>query len=184
MNLPSGEHIDRIPAWIKYVTQDLSISPMYEGRFWNPPQSERYVFKHPRPKRPLSVRVYEAHVGISSPELRVSLYKEFTKNMLPRIKHLGYNVIQLMAIMEHAYYASFGYQINSFFAASSRVCPQMMAPTARNRWAASKSLPLAFQAARRLPCAASNENPAISRRCCAIAISSAVNRSPQSEPTT
>ena len=40
--------------------------------------------------------------------------------MLPRIKYLGYNVIQLMAIMEHAYYASFGYQINSFFAASSR----------------------------------------------------------------
>lgn len=40
--------------------------------------------------------------------------------MLPRIQHLGYNVIQLMAIMEHAYYASFGYQINSFFAASSR----------------------------------------------------------------
>jgi 1,4-alpha-glucan branching enzyme len=64
--------------------------------------------------------VYEAHVGISSPELRVSTFKEFTKNMLPRIKHLGYNVIQLMAIMEHAYYASFGYQINSFFAVSSR----------------------------------------------------------------
>ena len=40
--------------------------------------------------------------------------------MLPRIKHLGYNVIQLMAVMEHAYYASFGYQVNSFFAASSR----------------------------------------------------------------
>ena len=40
--------------------------------------------------------------------------------MIPRIHHLGYNVIQLMAIMEHAYYASFGYQINSFFAASSR----------------------------------------------------------------
>lgn len=31
---------------------------------------------------------------------------------------LGYNAIQLMAIMEHAYYASFGYQITSFFAAS------------------------------------------------------------------
>ena len=30
----------------------------------------------------------------------------------------GYNAIQLMAIMEHAYYASFGYQITSFFAAS------------------------------------------------------------------
>ncbi|CRK32414.1 hypothetical protein BN1708_016103 [Verticillium longisporum] len=72
------------------------------------------------PSKPASARIYEAHVGISSPELRVATYKEFTKNMLPRIRDLGYNVIQLMAIMEHAYYASFGYQINSFFAASSR----------------------------------------------------------------
>ncbi len=120
MIIPSGERIERIPAWITYVTQDLHISPVYDARLWNPPPSERYVFKHPRPKKPASARVYEAHVGISSPELRVSTYKEFTTNMLPRIHHLGYNVLQLMAIMEHAYYASFGYQINSFFAASSR----------------------------------------------------------------
>jgi len=31
---------------------------------------------------------------------------------------LGYNTIQLMAVMEHAYYASFGYQVTSFFAPS------------------------------------------------------------------
>ncbi|KAL7948175.1 hypothetical protein V8C42DRAFT_351467 [Trichoderma barbatum] len=67
-----------------------------------------------------SIRIYEAHVGISSPEQRVTTYEEFTENTLPRIKDLGYNAIQLMAIMEHAYYASFGYQVNSFFAASSR----------------------------------------------------------------
>ncbi|KAI0019819.1 carbohydrate-binding module family 48 [Xylariomycetidae sp. FL0641] len=120
MTTPSGEWIDRLPAWIKYVTQDLSVSPAYDARFWNPPESEKYVFKNARPKKPESARVYEAHVGISSPELRVTTFKEFTKNMLPRIKYLGYNVIQLMAIMEHAYYASFGYQINNFFAASSR----------------------------------------------------------------
>ncbi|KAG9236137.1 alpha-glucan branching enzyme [Amylocarpus encephaloides] len=120
MITPSGQRIERIPAWIKYVTQDLAVSPMYDARFWNPPESEKYIFKHPRPKKPESARVYEAHVGISSPELKVSTYKEFTKNMLPRINHLGYNIIQLMAVMEHAYYASFGYQINSFFAASSR----------------------------------------------------------------
>ncbi|KAF9878533.1 hypothetical protein CkaCkLH20_04025 [Colletotrichum karsti] len=120
LQLPNGERVDRLPAWIKYVTQDLSISPAYEARFWNPPAAEKYEFKHPRPKKPRSARVYEAHVGISSPELRVATYKEFTQNMLPRIKSLGYNVIQLMAVMEHAYYASFGYQINNFFAASSR----------------------------------------------------------------
>lgn len=59
-------------------------------------------------------------VGISTTEYRVGTYPEFTANILPRIKKLGYNVIQLMAIMEHAYYASFGYQVTSFFAASSR----------------------------------------------------------------
>ena len=120
MVLPSGERIERLPAWITRATQDLSVSPVYDAVFWNPPKTEAYTFKHPNPSKPISVRVYEAHVGISTPELRIGTYKEFTKNMLPRIKNLGYNVIQLMAIMEHAYYASFGYQINSFFAASSR----------------------------------------------------------------
>lgn len=116
----SGERIERIPTWITRVTQDLAVSPVYDGIFWNPPASERYVFKHPRPPKLKSARIYEAHVGISSPELRVSTYLEFAKNVIPRIHHLGYNVIQLMAVMEHAYYASFGYQVNSFFAASSR----------------------------------------------------------------
>lgn len=120
MVLPGGERIERLPTWITRVTQDLAVSPVYDAVLWNPPKSERYVFKNPRPPYPRSVRIYEAHVGISSPELKVATYKEFTKNMLPRIQWLGYNVIQLMAIMEHAYYASFGYQVNSFFAASSR----------------------------------------------------------------
>ncbi|KAL1978884.1 hypothetical protein VTN31DRAFT_1743 [Thermomyces dupontii] len=114
------EVIDRLPAWIRRATQDLSVSPVYDAIFWNPPPEERYIFKHPRPKRPASLRIYEAHVGISSPETKVATYKNFTENMLPRIKYLGYNAIQLMAIMEHAYYASFGYQVNNFFAASSR----------------------------------------------------------------
>lgn len=109
---------ERVPAWIKRVTQDLNVSPVYDARFWNPPT--KYTFKNPRPPKPASARIYEAHVGISSPEPKVASYKEFTANMLPRIHRLGYNTIQLMAVMEHAYYASFGYQINSFFAASSR----------------------------------------------------------------
>lgn len=111
---------ERVPAWIKRVTQDLQFSPHYDARFWNPPRDQQYVFKHARPKKPASARIYEAHVGISSPDPKVTTYKEFTYNVLPRIRNLGYNVIQLMAVMEHAYYASFGYQINSFFAASSR----------------------------------------------------------------
>ncbi|KAI0335635.1 glycoside hydrolase [Cubamyces sp. BRFM 1775] len=120
MILQSGARIERIPAWIRRVTQDLSVSPVYEARFWNPPVDMVYKFKNPRPPQPKSIRIYEAHVGISTSEHRVGTYKEFTENTLPRIKDLGYNTIQLMAVMEHAYYASFGYQVTSFFAASSR----------------------------------------------------------------
>lgn len=116
--VPHQGRIERLPAWIKRVTQDLSVSPIYDAVFWNPPQ--KYVFKNPRPPKPRSARVYEAHVGISTSECRVGTYPEFTQNILPRIHKLGYNIIQLMAIQEHAYYASFGYQVTSFFAASSR----------------------------------------------------------------
>ena len=105
MILPTGERIERLPAWIKRVTQDLSVSPVYDARFWNPPPEHRYVFKNTAPPKPRSIRIYEAHVGISSTEPKVATYKEFTANVLPRIKALGYNTIQLMAIMEHAYYA-------------------------------------------------------------------------------
>ncbi|GAA5860265.1 hypothetical protein JCM8547_003447 [Rhodosporidiobolus lusitaniae] len=118
MTIPSGERIERLPAWATRVVQDLAVSPVYDAVFWNPPAE--YKFKNPRPAPPRAPKVYEAHVGISTPEPKIGTYKEFTRDVLPRIKKLGYNVIQLMAIMEHAYYASFGYQITSFFAISSR----------------------------------------------------------------
>ncbi|KAJ3082157.1 alpha-1,4-glucan branching enzyme, partial [Rhizoclosmatium hyalinum] len=118
MTLPDGRHIDRIPAWIQYATQDLSKSAAYDGVFWNPPQ--KYSFQHPQPPKPSTLRIYESHVGISSPEGRVASYTEFKDTVLPRIQKLGYNCIQLMAVMEHPYYASFGYQVTNFFAPSSR----------------------------------------------------------------
>jgi len=34
-------------------------------------------------------------VGISSPNMRVTTYKEFEDDVLPRIKRLGYNCIQM-----------------------------------------------------------------------------------------
>ena len=64
--------------------------------------------------------IYEAHVGMCSEDYRVASYREFADNVLPHVKDLGYNTVQLMAIMEHPFYGSFGYQVSSFFAASSR----------------------------------------------------------------
>ena len=57
---------------------------------------------------------------MSSFDPKVSTYLEFANNILPRIKKTGYTAVQLMAIMHHANYASFGYHVNNFFAVSSR----------------------------------------------------------------
>lgn len=51
---------------------------------------------------------------------QVNSYLEFRKDMLPRIRKLGYNAIQIMAIQEHAYYGSFGYHVTNFFGVSER----------------------------------------------------------------
>lgn len=117
----SGERIYRLDPWLHRATPSTE-SFLYDGRFWNPEASQTYQFKYERPKRDSKdgLKIYEAHVGISTPEPTVGSYKNFTKNVLPIIHELGYNTIQLMAVMEHAYYASFGYQITNFFAASSR----------------------------------------------------------------
>eukprot|EP00835_Amoeboradix_gromovi_P003146 NODE_198_length_15297_cov_0.486182.p2 type:complete len:527 gc:universal NODE_198_length_15297_cov_0.486182:9303-7723(-) len=116
--LEDGSELYRMSPYTKYAVQNIREKIEFDPVFWNPPKP--YKFKYSRPPKPLRPRIYEAHVGISSSEGRICTYREFTANVLPRIKDLGYNTIQLMAIQEHAYYASFGYQVSSFYAPSSR----------------------------------------------------------------
>ncbi|XP_052144713.1 1,4-alpha-glucan-branching enzyme 2, chloroplastic/amyloplastic-like [Oryza glaberrima] len=118
METPSGIK-DSIPAWIKYSVQAAGEIP-YNGIYYDPPEEEKYIFKHPQPKRPKSLRIYETHVGMSSTEPKINTYANFRDEVLPRIKKLGYNAVQIMAIQEHAYYGSFGYHVTNFFAPSSR----------------------------------------------------------------
>ena len=66
-----------------------------------------------------SLFIYEAHVGMAQEYGHVATYREFADYTLPYIKESGYNTVQLMAVMEHPYYGSFGYQVSSFYAASS-----------------------------------------------------------------
>ncbi|CAD6194277.1 unnamed protein product [Caenorhabditis auriculariae] len=113
-----GQTNFKLSPWATYVTRPKSDCVIYHQEFYNP--SETYKFKHQKPNRPESLRIYEAHVGISSSEGKVNTYRAFADEVLPRIHNQGYNTVQLMAVMEHVYYASFGYQVTNFFAASSR----------------------------------------------------------------
>ncbi|XP_014246618.1 1,4-alpha-glucan-branching enzyme [Cimex lectularius] len=117
----TGNLENRLSPWATYVVKPPKEEGLtYKHLFWNPPENKKYKFKNTRPKPLRSLKIYECHVGIASQEGRVGTYKEFAENIVPRIVKLGYNALQIMAIMEHAYYGSFGYQVTSFFAASSR----------------------------------------------------------------
>jgi 1,4-alpha-glucan branching enzyme len=109
--------MDRIPAYARRVLQDPATDD-FVAQLWMPPVP--YRFEHAAPPLTEGLRIYEAHVGIAPEEGRIGAFDEFTERMLPRIAGLGYNAIQLMAVMEHPYYASFGYHVSSFFAVSSR----------------------------------------------------------------
>jgi 1,4-alpha-glucan branching enzyme len=109
---------DRIPAYARRVVQDPT-TLIFNSQVWKPPSP--YVWKNidfkPPNRAPL---IYEAHVGMAQEGEKIGTYTEFTENIIPRIVKAGYNTLQLMAIQEHPYYGSFGYQVSSFFAASSR----------------------------------------------------------------
>jgi 1,4-alpha-glucan branching enzyme len=114
----SSATMDRIPAYIRRVVTEENTNH-YVGLYWNPPQP--YAWKHESPRKEIrGLRVYEAHVGMATEEHRVGTFSEFTANVLPRVRDLGYNAIQLMAIQEHPYYGSFGYHVSNFYAVSSR----------------------------------------------------------------
>ncbi len=111
------EALDRIPAYIRRVVQEGE-SGHFTGQYWSPPHE--YAWRNAVPELAGGLRVYEAHVGMAQEEGRVGTFAEFAERILPRIASLGYNAIQLMAIMEHPYYGSFGYHVSNFFAVSSR----------------------------------------------------------------
>ena len=108
---------ERIPSYATYVIQDPS-THLFDAVVWNP--TKPYKTKHSAPVAPVTPLIYEAHVGMSSQKPEVATYRYFSDKVLPRIKELGYNTVQLMAIQEHPYYGSFGYHVSNFFAASSR----------------------------------------------------------------
>jgi len=114
----AGGEGDRIPAYARRVVQDPK-TLIFNAQVWSPP--ETYRWKEPNFKRPDEPPIiYEAHVGMAQEDEKIGTFQEFTLKVIPRIVRAGYNTLQLMAIQEHPYYGSFGYQVSSFFASSSR----------------------------------------------------------------
>ena len=111
-----GSRTEHLPLYIRRVIQNKSNNTfdaeVVDDRRAFPWTDQDFVGED-------QLYIYEAHVGMAQEEGRIGTYREFATKVLPRIKKAGYNTVQLMAIMEHPYYGSFGYQVSNFFAASS-----------------------------------------------------------------
>ena len=114
---PGGEG-DRIPAYARRVVQDPD-TLIFNAQVWFPDSPYQWHGRGFRRKDEAPL-IYEAHIGMAQEKEAIGSFEEFSENVLPRIVKSGYNTIQLMAIQEHPYYGSFGYQVSNFFAVSSR----------------------------------------------------------------
>lgn len=89
---------------------------------WKDEKWMRNRSEHNRLDRPIAV--YEMHLGSwirdpKEPE-RLLTYREIADRLVPYIKSMGFTHVELMPVMEHPYYPSWGYQITGYFAAASR----------------------------------------------------------------
>lgn len=114
---PGGEG-ERIPAYARRVVKDPD-NQSFNAQVWAP--TAPYQWRH----QPIDMRqrcpiIYEAHVGMAQEEPGIGSFEQFRENILPRIADAGYNTVQIMAVMEHPYYGSFGYHVSNFFAVCSR----------------------------------------------------------------
>jgi len=73
-------------------------------------------------KKPLAC--YEVHLGswarVPEERDRWLTYRELADRLIPYVKEMGYTHIELLPVMEHPFFGSWGYQVTGFFAPTSR----------------------------------------------------------------
>ncbi|CAN5312476.1 1,4-alpha-glucan branching protein GlgB [soil metagenome] len=70
------------------------------------------------------VHIYEVHLGswmrVPEERNRSMSYREIAPRLAEHVKRLGFTHVELLPVMEHPFYGSWGYQVTGYFAPTSR----------------------------------------------------------------
>jgi 1,4-alpha-glucan branching enzyme len=107
--------VDETPPQTASVVWDLDYA-------WGDTEWVEHRREHQGADRPMSI--YELHLGSwmrdpSNPE-RLLSYRELAPKLVEHVGRAGFTHVELLPIMEHPYYPSWGYQVLGYFAPTSR----------------------------------------------------------------
>jgi 1,4-alpha-glucan branching enzyme len=109
---PFGVHHEPAPNTASIVW-DLDYE--WNDAEWMSTRKQRNAFNAP-------MSIYEVHLGSwrRGEDNRILGYRELAPLMADYVKKMNYTHIELMPVMEHPFYGSWGYQCTGFFAPTSR----------------------------------------------------------------
>ena len=119
-----GQHFDKADPYAFYgempprtgsIVWDLSYE-WHDGE-WMKDRERRNSLRSP-------ISIYEVHLGswrrVPEDGFRSLDYREMAPRLVEHVRRLGFTHVELMPVMEHPYFGSWGYQVTSYFAPTSR----------------------------------------------------------------
>jgi 1,4-alpha-glucan branching enzyme len=109
---PYATHWENAPATAS-ITRDLNYE--WSDEAWMIERSNNHLLTKP-------ISVYEVHLGSwrRKEDNQFLSYRELAEELPGYCKYMGFTHVELMPVMEHPFYGSWGYQITGYFAPSSR----------------------------------------------------------------
>jgi 1,4-alpha-glucan branching enzyme len=106
---------EEAPATASVLTQ---LDFAWHDEEWMSTRSERQAGSEP-------ISAYEVHLGSwrHGPHGALLTYEQMAGPLVDHVTRLGFTHVELLPVMEHPFYGSWGYQTTGFFAPSSRYGP-------------------------------------------------------------
>jgi 1,4-alpha-glucan branching enzyme len=124
---PGGEYLEKGDPYARF----WEVPPRTASIVWEAPyewKDEEWMQRRSETARqPKPYAVYEVHLGSWRRKVegdgRSLTYLEHAEELVSYVRDMGYTHVELMPVMEHPFYGSWGYQITGYYAPSSRYGP-------------------------------------------------------------